>query len=435
MKLEGQVTIDLAGIPDAASPRRERSLLVRFDQPGKIETALKGKTPQQALDMISVLFTLCGMAQKFASHTALSMAMGAPINPAEQARRQALVEMESLREHFLRIMLDWPGFIGAGAQEKKNAAASVAPAMRFVARLKKILFPDGKAFALLQKGQGEMAIPMQGKAEALVDESAALLADLVFGMTPEKWLKLVSSEQIENWAQNSDTVAASFITSLMDHKADDTAPDGPSFTPEKINGALVPAIKAWLEAKGKKADDEAIIFAGSQSGKQGDLFDARMPETTPFSRNCNHPIVKAACQNRQANALLARHLARLVELAGLPVRMHRLLADGSVFEQTGTEGQGGFGWSHVAAARGSLIHGVQLDDSSDVARYRILPPTRLNFAGNGIAAQLIGHLCQKRAYQGQDVQTETSLRRQIDLIVNAIDPCVGYQVLAIAYRR
>ena len=68
--------------------------------------------------------------------------------------------------------------------------------------------------------------------------------------------------------------------------------------------------------------------------------------------------------------------------------------------------------------RGRLAHAVQIEDGH-VSRYRILAPTEWNFHPEGAAARA---LC---ALTGED---ETDLAGQAKLLVDAIDPCVGYEL-------
>ena len=122
--------------------------------------------------------------------------------------------------------------------------------------------------------------------------------------------------------------------------------------------------------------------------------------------------------------LLARLAALLVELAELPERVRELSAaiQASTVEvpdaaeavpPTGT------GMAQVEAARGRLVHRVELDHGS-VRRYRILAPTEWNFHPAGAAAQALLKLPADDA---------TRLHRQAALLINAVDPCVGYDLL------
>ena len=70
----------------------------------------------------------------------------------------------------------------------------------------------------------------------------------------------------------------------------------------------------------------------------------------------------------------------------------------------------------MQAARGLLAHGVMLDGSGKIARYRILAPTEWNFHPQGVVASSLAVL-------DGDKETVEAQARQL---IHAIDPCVGY---------
>ena len=78
----------------------------------------------------------------------------------------------------------------------------------------------------------------------------------------------------------------------------------------------------------------------------------------------------------------------------------------------------GTGIGQVEAARGHLVHRVVLDDGW-VRRYQILAPTEWNFHPAGVVARGLGGLVDS---------DEPTLRRQAALLINAMDPCVGYDL-------
>ncbi len=71
----------------------------------------------------------------------------------------------------------------------------------------------------------------------------------------------------------------------------------------------------------------------------------------------------------------------------------------------------------MEAARGRLVHGVEIEDDI-VRRYAILAPTEWNFHWHGAAAHGLADI----AGRGSDV------RALADLFVTAVDPCVGYEL-------
>ena len=79
---------------------------------------------------------------------------------------------------------------------------------------------------------------------------------------------------------------------------------------------------------------------------------------------------------------------------------------------------GGIGIAHSEAARGRLIHGVEVQDGL-VKRYLILAPTEWNFHPRGAAAQALALI----AGSGR-----SDARGLADLMITAFDPCVEYSL-------
>ena len=78
----------------------------------------------------------------------------------------------------------------------------------------------------------------------------------------------------------------------------------------------------------------------------------------------------------------------------------------------------GLGLAQVEAARGRLVHGVVVEGDA-VRDYAILAPTEWNFHPRGGLAG---------ALAGLDADDEDALRGQAGLLIEAVDPCVGYEL-------
>ena len=140
---------------------------------------------------------------------------------------------------------------------------------------------------------------------------------------------------------------------------------------------------------------------------QGQLY-----ETTSLSRQLDTPLLQDLSA-RYANGLLPRLAARLAELAQcvyLPA--FRLPA------ATPAPAARGWGLAQVEAARGRLLHAVELNGET-VRSYRILAPTEWNFHPQGVTVQSLSGL------NAEDIDI---LQRQAVLLITAIDPCVDYRL-------
>jgi len=81
---------------------------------------------------------------------------------------------------------------------------------------------------------------------------------------------------------------------------------------------------------------------------------------------------------------------------------------------------GGIGVAQVEAARGRLVHAVEMSGER-VARYRILAPTEWTFHPEGAAARGLEQIAARGG------EHRLTLAR---LFMTAVDPCVGFDVRA-----
>ncbi|MEQ8825395.1 MAG: nickel-dependent hydrogenase large subunit [Filomicrobium sp.] len=393
MTPEGSVLIDLPR--EAGAP-----VGVRFSQPGDVYNVLRERTPEQALTLLPALYSVCATAQSHAATLALEDALGVEVTPATQQARYALTSMETLREHVLRIALDWPGFL-----DEQPRGADVRTVMGLGPRMAAALFQGRSAFRIDQELDADVSA-----AHAVVDEAEELLVAELFHEPIEAWLSRTSVDDLLSWANDRKSVAARLMAVVF--------ADGSSNSGATTAVPLMPpdarSISRWLQQDGR---DELPDFATATP---------HVPETTLFSRRLSDPIVSGL----GGHGLSARLLARLVELARLPGELRKMVdaKNAASFAGCGSSAvkapdihqncSNGSGWASVEAARGLLIHAVELRDGV-IADYRILPPTRWNFDAVGVA---------QRALTQLNCSDATEKTRQANLIVNAIDPCVAHQV-------
>src|SRR5512135_1116215 len=81
---------------------------------------LPGKTPAQVLQIVPLLFSVCGRAQGAAAEAALHAAQRSAAPQAAATER--LIACEAVQEHLWRLMLDWPKLLGLAQPEQRFAA-------------------------------------------------------------------------------------------------------------------------------------------------------------------------------------------------------------------------------------------------------------------------------------------------------------------------
>jgi hypothetical protein len=371
MMPEGRVIVEFPCLPGGA-------VTVAFHQPGDIARLLSGKTPEAALRIVPALFSVCGIAQAHAAVLAFEAALGVSASPRTLAARAALTGMESLRENALRIALDWPRFLG-----REPSGARMRPVMQCPPRLSEALFGQLDAFEI-----GREARPDAQAADTVIAEAEALLTEQIFAEPLAVWLSRRGMAGLRDWAKSSPAIAAQLV--------------------------------AYIDAMGWFGEAGADMTERSERPSQpGDGAPAAFaaldaaPESSVFTRRAGDPLIASL----GAPGLGARMAARLAELARLPGEISGLIA-GRIDAPSDAYTDDGYGVGVVAAARGALAHAVKLRNGV-IADYRILPPTSLNFAADGAAARCLSRLC---------AEDRAAREKLANLVVNAIDPCVAYEV-------
>ncbi len=373
MNAEGRVDIGLPSRPGG-------HVRVAYRRPLDVGPLLRGKTPETVPPILAALHAICGNAQAHAAVLALEAAMGIRTDRGTDIARAVLTAMETLRENVLRVALDWPRLAGGRAE-----GAAVRPVMQFTKRMQTALFADGDPFAI-----GATAMPDRQAAFAIVDDAEALLSDVVFGEPVDVWLSRRNADGAATWPVTSGNPAGRLGAHLAAHDWTDAA--------TKQSAVIVfpndDDLATWLDGIPMLAADE-------------------VPEATLYARRRSDDLLPG-----DDTMLETRFLARLVELARLPGEM-RALIGGTATPFAGAYARPGAGIGAVEAARGLLLHIARLQEGR-VKDYRIVSPTDWNFARHGVAAR-----CLEAVSDCSDAGERLELAH---LVVNAIDPCVAYDV-------
>lgn len=365
---------------------------IQSTRPLGVASLFHGKSVDETLRTLPVLYSLCGTAQAYSAAQACEQALGLVASPATTLARSLLVLAETAREHLWRILFDWPGFIG-----ERPAEAGMAQVAALLPSFRTALFSARDPFLPLTE-----PVIQANAVAAVIDDLAYQLETRVFGCTPESWLSREDSASLDRWAEAGTTLAARLIYHVSDRGWQGAGTVETAFLPPLDTGQL----------RHRFNDDSAAFIARPD-------WEDRCRETTPLARQRHHFLVQSLI-HRFGPGLLARLVARLVELARIPAQ----LRSGAVQLQRGADTAAvrreptgyGIGMGQVEAARGRLIHYVETEGST-VRRYHILAPTEWNFHRAGVVAQGL------RTLPATD---QDGLRQQAALWINAIDPCVGY---------
>jgi len=346
---------------------------------------LVGKTPEQVLDTVPLLFSLCGTAQAYAALLACRAALGLAAEPEADTARQCLLQLETVREHAWRILLDWPVLLGRTADK-----AAVAGLLKLDRQFKSCLFGEGEAFRLSSRLQID-EVRLQGLLAELTD----LIDQAIFAGGLHGFLAISDEAQLGAWLNANPALAAGLLNvSYQRH--------WPALGHSLVAG--LPALDpAELNRHMQNSDCSAFCRLPQW---QGCCF-----ESTPLSRRQTSPLLADLC-SRYGNGLLPRFVAVLLEVAAIPQGLAASLETSQAY------GADGVGLAQVPAARGLLIHRLALHQGR-VYDYRIVAPTEWNFHPDGVLAQGL------MALQAADAD---DLRQQAEWLIHAVDPCVAYRV-------
>jgi len=390
MGIEGRLTIDL----DRAADGTGRAS-ISSSRPLALTKAFVGRSAHETVQTLPILFNVCGMAQGAAAAQACERALGIRRSDETGAVRDLLVLAETLREHLIRAVFDWARFLGLEAKKP-----DVARIMRVSEGLRRALDPERQALSIGGRARLDATRLVReiGDVESLIEE-------LVLGEPIEAWRTRRSAGDLESWSRMAMTPAQKIIGVVLDRGWAEAGQANTRFLPPLADGALF----------GRLLDGEADAFVRAPT------WNGAAHETSALARQAENPLVRDL-MGAHGSGLLTRLAARLVEIAEAPRAMGRILEDhreDSAKEDSagGSVGASGRGVAQVEAARGRLIHGVEIADNV-VRRYAIVAPTEWNFHAEGSAALGLADIAGRA----------DGVREIAELFVTAVDPCVGYEL-------
>jgi len=390
--IEGQLNIDLY-------PQRQNGARVELSSSRPLHAAkiFIGKTPEQALTIIPLLFSICGIAQSRAALAAIEQNIKREADLALETARDMLVLAENAKEHLLRLFIDWPRLF-----KLKTDNNNLSYLSQLVNEFKSALFQQGDAFSL----DSNLAEQCEN-ASVLIDKLDQYLQQHVFGESTTNWLQMKDINALLQWTQRCDSVAANSIRTICDQGWASLG---------LTEAKLLPLLDEDYLLKQFNASDAEQFIAQPQ-------WQGHCCETTTFSRQFEQPVIQALMKEFNT-ALITRWVARLVELASIPHQLRsalRQLRDMLAMTPVNISAnkKTAQGLAQIEAARGRLIHRVEIEQGV-ISHYQILAPTEWNFHPQGLVAKSLNSLASNRQ--------QDDLEQLAHLMINTVDPCVGYQL-------
>ncbi len=330
--------------------------------------ALEGRSPDNAVQLAPMLYSICGKAQQAAAIAAMSAAQGHEL-PAINTLARA-VACEAMLEHLWRLLLDWPKRLG---------------------------LPQAQEQFVRWHGTLKALAAGHGNAENFLEE----LHQVLLGVTHAEWRCLDSYAGLREWREAGHGLFAAVVAALEleENKLD--------FTEERTVCDLMPP---WAVV------DVLRIYAGRLDHEFAAMpqLDGKAMETGALACWQHTPLLQDILRKRPAR-LLARLIARLADL----LDSAEALAHGNIAGRVqGVSVPDGRGLSVVRTARGMLLHHVRIEMGL-IAEYLIVAPTEWNFHPQGALASGLAGL------------RESDKERLMDTVrhyVLSLDPCVAYEI-------
>lgn len=286
---------------------------------------LAGRTPEQAVRLVPLLFSLCGGAQGVAAQAALLAAQGKEPDANRLADWAATVRREAAAEHLWHLMLAWPPLCGIDRLEREYADCR--------RRLQHAASDEEHAAALEN-----------------------ILTSTLLGLKPGDWLH---PGRWDAWRKDSSSLGATLLRAVGEVAGEQLS--------------LLPFASAadWLALE-QEMRSPAFCAAPTWHGEPR--------ETGALARQHEHGLLSPLLVS--GRNLEARLVARLVELA-------RWVCGETGGERDWVDAArcaDGAGLARVETARGALLHRVHVEDGL-ISEYAAVAPTEWNFHPSGAYAR------------------------------------------------
>ncbi|MCP3849201.1 MAG: hypothetical protein GY694_03020 [Gammaproteobacteria bacterium] len=372
---------------------------IRSSRPVNASRVFIGKNINESLTMLPLLFSICGVAQACAGVRACEQALGLEVSESLEQVRDKLVNMETLREHLWRILLDWPILLNKGMIEKKSISQQVntqemSEIIQYQKHYRQLLTADSNPFLLEQAVSSVRTESCQP-----INKLYQLLEKSIFAISPAQWLEIDTIEKLQHWFESSATIAAQFIKKIHQNQWQ-------SLGRNNVKGLFT------LQTEAVNIDTLVAQFDNENFVKLPQWHN-KCYETS--SLTCVDSTLLQLLRFKWGNGLMSRLVARLTAMAQIITG----LIDNTDNPMSAMSQEkydiNGDGISIVSAARGLLVHHISVEQEK-IKKYQILAPTEWNFHPQGVVAQSLAGL------QGDEEQ----IKIQAELLINTIDPCVGY---------
>jgi coenzyme F420-reducing hydrogenase alpha subunit len=385
MPIEGEIKISVV-----ARSGQVESVSITSTRPLHITKLFAGKSIDSVADIMNAIYHLCNTAHRFAFLRLLDESTVIKLSQNEIKAYELLLDLETIREHCFSIASKW----------NQDAEATVnSNIINLLSTLKEInatLFLNTDPLSLVDK-----ELQAFDSIEILTLKLEQQLQNLLLGFkcNAESVFKDINS--FNNWLKVGKSQGATFLNYLLQHQLNKIGNIEvfhlPDLDPKNISDFL------YNDAYIQQPNYQDITY-----------------ETTPYSRQSNHQLIKQLV-NINGNGVFTRAASQLLEVFELLNKVKcnyrnietEIISYNFQFPVHETSAL-----VQLEAARGRLVHQLSIKDEK-IKSYQILAPTEWNFHPEGVLNHMIRSL---------NFTDKEDLISKVKLLVNAVDPCVGYSV-------
>lgn len=341
--------------------------------------ALCGRALKGALEVLPLVFPLCGRAQQVAAARAVESSATTTLRPPHQLARRLLLAAEMLESHARSLWIEGPPMVDRAPDVERFVQVR-----RLSQRLAGALYPHGDG---LRPG----ASSLEPKRDEIADTAATLEAAFDRERPPD------DVAAAGDWIRDSDAMGARLIAHLFDRSW----------------AGLAPA--AHLAGRLEVKDVQAALDGDAARFSARPTHEGRPIEFGPLARHANDDRVRAVL-SAWGPGLATRIWARSVDIAERLDELTKLAAAvAAAPAQPELICDAGNGTGMAETTRGPLIHRIEWTEGR-VTRWSRVAPTEWTFHPEGIATQsLVGwpvHEAQLRAR----------------MLFWVLDPCVPFEI-------
>jgi hypothetical protein len=383
MSIEGEINISIT-----VRGKDIKSIEITSSRPLHITKIFAKKSIQDVSNTMNILYQLCNTAHRFTFLSLLKQNNVIKLSKNETLAYQLLLDLETIKEHCFSIASKW---------SKDNAIdANVTGVLATIKQINTMLFIDCDSLGI------------DDKTLASFDD----IKELVLLLEQQLQILLIGKgsgdasifEDIDNfnqWLNISTSNSAIFLRSLKENKLNDLGNVDAVYLPDLVTNEISNMLY-----------NSDFIKHPTHGNKPC--------ETTPYSRQINKPLIQQLTTTN-GPGLLSRSVAQLLEIFTLLDKVKNdyiAIKSEDICYQVKYPMQSSNALTQSEAARGKLIHQISIG-SDCVDDYQILSPTQWNFHPKGVLYRMIKSL---------NFENKQDLSDKVKLLVNAIDPCVGYSI-------